>query len=348
MSRESVLMKMNMSVIVCLSGGLIGGASLQADTSSPDPAVVRSAIEKSILLLEKTTAGASEHNRCFTCHGHAMPVVTFVEARRRGFLIDEKNFKAQVKHTLTDLARGKKRYLEGKGQGGGYTRAGYALWSLRQAGWKPNEVTEYVSGYLVHDQKAERWPSNGNRPPTERSAFTTTYLALKGVDGFGTVEQAEKIAVRKKKALAWLLKSEAKETEDRVFHLLALDHLKADQKVVKEAVKALREAQRKDGGWAQLPKMESDAYATGSVLYALYQGGGMKADDAVYQRGVKYLLETQKEDGSWHVRSRSKPFQTYYESGYPHKKDQFISMAAGSWASLALLFTISVEEAVKE
>ena len=74
MSRESVLMKMNMSVIVCLSGGLIGGASLQADTSSPDPAVVRSAIEKSILLLEKTTAGASEHNRCFTCHGHAMPM----------------------------------------------------------------------------------------------------------------------------------------------------------------------------------------------------------------------------------------------------------------------------------
>ena len=74
----------------------------------------------------------------------------------------------------------------------------------------------------------------------------------------------------------------------------------------------------------------------------------MKVDDAVYQRGVKYLLETQKEDGSWHVRSRSKPFQTYYESGYPHKNDQFISMAAGSWATLALLFTISAEEVAKE
>ena len=347
MSGESVLLKMNICAIVCLSGYLMGGVSLKADTSRPDPAAVKSAIEKSIPLLEKTTAGASEHNRCFTCHGHAMPVVTFVEARHRGFLIDEKNMEAQVKHTLTDLARGKKRYMEGKGQGGGYTRAGYALWSLRQAGWKPNEVTEYVSGYLVHDQKAEHWPSNGNRPPTESSAFTTTYFALKGVDGFGTVEQAGKIAVRKKKALAWLLKSEPKDTEDRVFHLLALNHLQADQKVVREAVKALREAQRTDGGWAQLPKMESDAYATGSVLYALYRGGGMKADDAIYQRGVKYLLETQKEDGSWHVRSRSKPFQTYYESGYPHKKDQFISMAAGSWASLALLFTISTE-VVKE
>jgi hypothetical protein len=64
---------------------------------------------------------------------------------------------------------------------GNETRAGYALWSLQQADWKPNEVTGYVSGDLVHDQKAERWPSNENRPPTESSAFTTTYRALKGV-----------------------------------------------------------------------------------------------------------------------------------------------------------------------
>ena len=92
-------MKMKICLIVCLSGGLLEGATFRADTSSSDPAVVRSAIEKSILLLEKTAAGASEHNRCFTCHGHAMPVVTFVEARRRGFPIDEKNMEAQVKHT---------------------------------------------------------------------------------------------------------------------------------------------------------------------------------------------------------------------------------------------------------
>ena len=347
-------MKMNVCAskwrwaIAFLSGCLMGGSTVVAETPSPVPAAVKSAVERSIPLLEKTAAGASEHNRCFTCHGHAMPVVTFVEARRRGFLIDEKNFEAQLKHTLTDLARGKKRYLEGKGQGGGYTRAGYALWSLRQAGWKPDEVTGYVSGYLAHDQQAEHWPSNGNRPPTERSPYTTTYLALQGVDGFGTKEQAEKIEAREKKALAWLVRTDPKETEDRVFRLLALAHLKADQKAVNEAAKALREAQRKDGGWAQLPEMESDAYATGSVLYALHRGGGLKSDDAVYEQGVKYLLETQKEDGSWHVTSRSKPFQTYYESGYPHKKDQFISMAAGSWATLALLFTIPAEEAVKE
>ena len=64
----------------------------------------------------------------------------------------------------------------------------------------------------------------------------------------------------------------------------------------------------------------------------------MRPANDVYQRGLKFLLASQLEDGSWHVRSRSKPFQTYYESGFPHGKDQFISMAASSWATLALLF----------
>ena len=36
---------------------------------------------------------------------------------------------------------------------------------------------------------------------------------------------------------------------------------------------------------------------------------------------------------SW---SRSKPFQPYFESGFPHGKDQFVSMAASGWATVAL------------
>jgi N-acyl-D-amino-acid deacylase len=39
---------------------------------------------------------------------------------------------------------------------------------------------------------------------------------------------------------------------------------------------------------------------------------------------VKFLVKAQFADGSWHVRSRSNPFQTYIESGFPHGKDQFI------------------------
>ena len=64
--------------------------------------------------------------------------------------------------------------------------------------------------------------------------------------------------------------------------------------------------------------------------------GDVPADDPVYRRGVAYLLRTQLDDGSWHVRSRTIPFQPYYESGFPHGRDQFISCAATGWAATAL------------
>ena len=107
-----------------------------------------------------------------------------------------------------------------------------------------------------------------------------------------------------------------------------------------KATARLVDSQRKDGGWSQTAKMKSDAYATATVLVALLRDGGLSADHPVVRRGARYLVDTQLEDGSWHVVTRAKPFQTYFETGFPHGKDQFISIAASSWATLALVLTI--------
>ena len=323
----------------------VGCAVMEAGVMAAEPAApgaLRAAIEKSIPLLQETAVGTSEHRECFTCHGHAMPVLAMVEAQRRGFAIDAGVLREQLDHTVADLERGRKRYLEGRGQGGGFIRAGYALWMLDEAGWKPDGITGVVSGYMVHDQKADHWRNTANRPPTEVSDFTATFLALRSLDGYGTKDQQDRIAERRRRAAAWLRRTKVKETEDGVFRLLALKRVNAGKEEIAEAARELQAAQRADGGWSQLPGEgeKSDPYATGSVLYALNRAGGMGADDESYRRGLRFLLETQHADGSWHVKSRSKPFQTYYESGYPHKKDQFVSMAAGSWATLAMLLAV--------
>ena len=39
----------------------------------------------------------------------------------------------------------------------------------------------------------------------------------------------------------------------------------------------------------------------------------------------------------WLSKSRSHPFQTYFESGFPHGPDQFISIAGSGWATAALV-----------
>jgi squalene cyclase len=101
-------------------------------------------------------------------------------------------------------------------------------------------------------------------------------------------------------------------------------------------MRELLSAQRPDGGWSQLQGRPSDAYATGETLNAL-RAAGVAPSDAAYRRGVEYLLRTQLPDGSWFVRRRTHPTQPYFESGFPHGRNQYISAAATNWATLALL-----------
>ena len=160
----------------------------------------------------------------------------------------------------------------------------------------------------------------------EDSHFTATALGIKGTPK-GTHTQ---------RASNWLKQAKAKSTEDHTFKVLGLHWAKADQKKI-GAAKALLKLQRGDGGWAQLPDMKSDAYATGQALTALKESGLLKAGSPQYKRGVAWLLKNQKADGSWQVKTRSKPIQKYFESGFPHGKDQFISISATCWAVMALM-----------
>jgi hypothetical protein len=105
---------------------------------------------------------------------------------------------------------------------------------------------------------------------------------------------------------------------------------------LRAAARVLRDSQRDDGGWAQLDGGDSDAYATGTALVTLHLADDLATDDSAYRRGLEFLVKTQKDDGSWHVASRSRPIQRYFETGFPHGKDQFISMSATGWATAAL------------
>jgi hypothetical protein len=306
-----------------------------APESAADP--VRAAVTRGLPLLLKGAIGHMEQRTCFACHSQALPLLALTAAKPRGFAVDEKEIQKQLQFIADFLGRNRDNFRKGQGTGGQADTAGYALLTLEVGGWKPDETTAAVAEYLLlRDKEASYWHTTSHRPPSEASPFTTTYLALRGLRAFGTPEQQERIAARTRKARQWLLTTPAHDTEDRVFRLLGLKLVGAPEKAVRAAVRDLVQDQRKDGGWAQLSVGDSDAYATGSALVALHQGGGMLVSDPAYQRGLKFLIGSQLQDGSWLVRSRSKPFQTYFETGFPHGKDQFISSAASGWAATAL------------
>jgi squalene cyclase len=136
-------------------------------------------------------------------------------------------------------------------------------------------------------------------------------------------------------AAGWMAKAQAKNNDDRGWRLIGLAWAGKDKDATQKAMRELLAKQRSDGGWSDLDSMESGAYATGKALVAL-QTAGLPVTDAAYERGVQFLLKAQQEDGSWYVKTRALAFQPYFDSGFPHGYDQWISAAGTSWATIAL------------
>ena len=288
---------------------------------------MRMAAQRAIPLIEKSAAIYTEQRDCFSCHHQALTVMTLSRAKLAGLPVRDDAISEQSKFTLEYFSDRKDRLPKGEGVPGGSYSAGYALAGLTAAKEPANETSRALVQYLLKKQNKDgSWRIGTHRPPLEDSHFTATALGIKGTPK-GTHTQ---------RASNWLKQAKAKSTEDHTFKVLGLHWAKADQKKT-DAAKVLLILQRSDGGWAQLPDMKSDAYATGQALTALKESGLLKADSPQYKRGVAWLLKNQKADGSWQVKTRSKPIQKYFESGFPHGKDQFISISATCWAVMALV-----------
>ncbi|MFN4261153.1 MAG: prenyltransferase/squalene oxidase repeat-containing protein [Gemmataceae bacterium] len=303
-------------------------------------ATIRNAVVKALPMIEKGAAGHLERRTCFSCHNQGVPVFAVQVARQRGFETDAAGFDKQLARTHDVLARWAKSNPERKTFTGGQAdTAGYTLLTLELGGWQPDDITAAVVDYLLQrDRDLGYWRSSHlDRPPSEASPFTTTALAVRGLRAFGTPAQQDAIARRLEAARDWLRRAEPRDTEDRVFRLWGLKYAQAEPEEIAAAARDLLQTQRDDGGWGQLAEMDSDAYATGSALTALHLAGGLAVSEPAYQRGIRLLLGKQQADGTWFVRSRSRNrFQTYFETGFPYQKDQWISIAASSWATTAL------------
>ena len=114
-----------------------------------------------------------------------------------GFDVDEKELQHQLKFTADFLAKNRANYVKGKGQGGQADTAGYALLALAAGGWKADETTAAVAEYLLlRDKERDHWQVTSQRPPTEASSLTTTYLAWRGLKHFGPPAKQKEIDAR--------------------------------------------------------------------------------------------------------------------------------------------------------
>lgn len=323
---------------------LCGYQSCQADDIAHRPA-----IQKSLDLLHKSGKTWMQNQTCFSCHHQPLPMLAFVKASNVGFEPAQGWRKEQADLTHRYFNERIKAMLAGNHIPGGAATTVYGLWALMLDGRPADDTTTAMVTYLLKIQGVTRldetpakeakqisaWPISCSRPPLNGSRVGNTVLALLGIKHYATKEQQPAVVEAMKRATEWLRTAKLTSTEDLAWRIRGLHLLNGDPAELKEARALLVKQQHEDGGWGQEATMNSDAFATGQAMFALRESGTPQTD-AKMQLATTWLLKNQLPDGSWLVKTRVKPVQPDYDNGDPHGKNQFISIAATSWATAAL------------
>jgi hypothetical protein len=218
---------------------------------------------------------------------------------------------------------------------------GYAAFGVAAEKMPSSQTTdEWVHHLALVQGKDGQWHINLPRPPIQTSDIGATALAVQALKTYPLAGRTGEFAMRIDRARKWLSKVKPLNQEERVFQLLGLHWAGEPATRLQKLARGLLAEQREDGGWAQLPKLESDAYATGQALFALHEAAGIRAGNAQFARGVEYLNSTQADDGTWFVARRAFPFQPTMRSGYSYNRDGWISAAGSSWATMALSLAV--------
>jgi ankyrin repeat protein len=345
------------------TASLLGGPSAGAapETANIKGKTARMAISASLAALQRSNTLFLKQTGCASCHHQGLGMMVTGLARDRGFATDTALTKAQLERVNGAFADQRPLLLKAAQSppeiknvplaeiGDVPPAFGYLLTALHSQHQPRNETTGAAAMVLARLQMPDgHWQFGFPRVPIQSSYITMTALAVRSIQAYAPKAQAAEIAQRVGQAKAWLLAAPVTNTEDKALRLLGLKWAGASAAERQKAAAELIADQRPDGGWTELPSLQSDAYATGQALYALNQGGDLPASDAVYRRGTQFLLRTQEEDGSWFVNKRAIPANNYFDAGFPHGQSQYVSHGATCWATMALLLTVDKHAAVEQ
>jgi ankyrin repeat protein/mono/diheme cytochrome c family protein len=311
-----------------------------------DHSTIITAAEKALAALRTTAAQSHEaflrhvsKQDCVSCHQQYLPMTAVGHARNRSIRFDQDAAREQIDLVVNHRNQFSRPELvvQALFHPDPAHTYGYQLLALAAERVPSSPMTDGEIHHLATIQASDgRWNNNIPRPPMQSTDVSATALAIHAIKSYGWPGRKEEFAASIERARRWLWKVKAETNEEMTFQLLGLHWAGESVDMMTCLVQSLRQGQRKDGGWAQLPTLESDAYATGEALYTLSQFVKDPMNDPAWRRGLRFLLETQEDDGTWHVARRAFPFQPTMNSGFPHHRDSWISAAATSWAVLAL------------
>ena len=306
-----------------------------------EPVTAKVALERSTALLQRSTSSFFVEGGCASCHAHNLTTAALDAVKPIGVPI---NGKAAMEHSQQSKffwSGQEQTLLQRVDPPGGSDMIEFGALQFGFEHFEPCFTTDAMAHNIAAQQQVDgSWHGSGvARPPMEDGDFTRTALGIYTLTTYGGKGRRGEYEQRIAKAAAWLKAAIPLSTEDRNMQLMGLKWAGAPPSELHGLASRIEGRQNADGGWSQTPYLASDAYATGQSLYALRMVGFNGKSDA-FKKGSAFLLKTQAEDGSWHVASRSPKFQPYFQGGFPHDHDQWISMSGTSWATIALSYSL--------
>jgi ankyrin repeat protein len=325
-------------------GGTQNTAPAEAAVAAPVDA--KTAIARSITLMQRSTTEFFKESGCVGCHHQNFTAMAVAAARKVQIQVDDGAAQEQLKVVRTQWMSFQEGLLQRLDPPGASDTLMYSLLGLAAAEYPGDATTDAMIVNVAEEQAPDgSWFFGAiSRSPIEEGAIGRTALGIRVMQLYGPPGLKAEFDKRIAHARDYLLEAKPKTTDDRAMLLAGLKWAGVSEQTVQQAAQGLLAIQRPDGGWAGNRHLESDAYSTGESLYALQESGALQAKDPAYRRGVAFLLNTQHADGSWHVKSRAVKFQPYFQSGFPYDHDQWISAAGTAWATVALARGIELAE----
>jgi ankyrin repeat protein len=295
---------------------------------------IQRAVERAIPRLQQADVSFLQQSGCVSCHNEALTDMTLSTVRKAGFKVDEQMARQEVNGVAQFFELWRDRLYQGNAPGG----VAYSLVGLHAEQYQPDLITDAIARYIALKQFTDgHWGygCGGSRAPLCGAEISNTALSMRALQFYAPNAHRAEYERSIQMAGTWLVKTQAKTNEDRTYKVFGLAWAGKDKSALQKAMKELLATQRADGGWTDIATTNSTAYATGEAMVALHEAG-LPVTDSAYRRGVQYLLSTQLEDGSWYIKTHSQAVQPYFDVGFPHGVDQWISASGTSWATMAL------------
>jgi squalene-hopene/tetraprenyl-beta-curcumene cyclase len=289
-------------------------AGLAVSTAAAEPILqaddqVRAVVEQALPFIQREGADWIEQRNCVSCHQVPFMIWSLNRAADHGLDVD----KDQLER-WSDWSTDWRHFSPAEADEEDAEAAEKALASngdvlyqlLLGRGGTDGDAPPWIELFLTSlaqtQQQDGSWKAGGQLPSQKRAKSETTDVSTMWTLLTLVSNRPAEIWRPRLEAAAPILKRTKQPVSAEWFAVrLLLEEELGRTEAADEILQQLLAHQRPDGGWGWLLDEESDALATGIVLYALGRRG-LRGTDPNVAKAQQFLLGAQSKDGSWPVR----------------------------------------------